>query len=184
MVDGIRATSVARTLRDLAAVVAGRRLERAFDEAERRRLLDLPALEDVQTRRQACPGARAFAGLLGQIREQPWTRSELEERFLELCTGAGLPPPVVNGSLLGFEVDFHWPSRGLIVEVDGFDFHRTRASFERDRARDARLQVAGHRVLRVTQRRLEIEPWEAIDDVAALLRRPQPEALQPPRRPP
>jgi very-short-patch-repair endonuclease len=35
----------------------------------------------------------------------------------------------------GFEVDFLWRERRLIVETDGFRHHRTRRAFERDRAR-------------------------------------------------
>ena len=43
--DAIPVTSVARTLLDLAEVVPTRQLERAFEEAERLRVLDLGALE-------------------------------------------------------------------------------------------------------------------------------------------
>jgi very-short-patch-repair endonuclease len=84
-------------------------------------------------------------------------RSELEERFLVLCREAGLPPPAVNVRLAGHEVDMAWADRRLVVELDGFAYHRTHAAFERDRARDASLQLAGHRVLRVTARRLARE---------------------------
>jgi hypothetical protein len=54
-----------------------------------------------------------------------------------------------------------------MVEADGFEFHGHRAAFERDRARDAEMQVAGYRVLRLTHRRLDEEP----EKVAAQLRR-------------
>jgi hypothetical protein len=40
----------------------------------------------------------------------------------------------------GFTVDAVWPAQQLIVELDGYAFHGTRAAFERDRARDAELQ--------------------------------------------
>jgi very-short-patch-repair endonuclease len=45
-----------------------------------------------------------------------------------------------------------------VVEVDGFAYHAGRAAFERDRARDADLQAAGLRVMRVTWRQLVEEP--------------------------
>jgi very-short-patch-repair endonuclease len=70
----------------------------------------------------------------------------------------------------GFEVDMAWPAQRLVVELDGFGYHRTRAAFERDRLRDARLQVAGFRVLRITQRRLESEPQRVVGELRALLR--------------
>ncbi|MBN1527772.1 MAG: type IV toxin-antitoxin system AbiEi family antitoxin domain-containing protein [Thermoleophilaceae bacterium] len=149
-VDGIPVTSAARTLRDLAAVVPARRLERAFEEAERLRVLDLGALEAVAARRRGKRGATAFALLLGTAIEPDLTRSELERRFLELCRAAGLPRPSINAVVEGTEVDFHWAESGLVVEVDGFENHRTRAAFERDRERDMRLQLAGYRVVRLT----------------------------------
>ena len=167
--SGIPVTSVARTLRDLAAVEPRRRLERAFEEAERLGLLDLRALESVGERRRDYPGSRVFAELLGGRHDPARTRSELEFRFVELCHEAGLPAPVVNGRVLGLEVDFHWPGRSLIVEVDGYAYHRTRASFERDRARDGRLHTAGYVVLRLTARRLQGDAAAAMSQVRALL---------------
>jgi very-short-patch-repair endonuclease len=59
-------------------------------------------------------------------------------------------------------VDFLWPEQRLIVEVDGYEFHRSREAFERDRARDAALLAAGHRVMRVTWRQLTSEPRRLI----------------------
>jgi very-short-patch-repair endonuclease len=71
----------------------------------------------------------------------------------------------VNATVAGLEVDFYWPRPKLVVEVDGWAFHRTRAAFERDRRRDARLAAAGIRVLRLTDRQLATTP----DDVARAL---------------
>ena len=53
------------------------------------------------------------------------------------------------------EVDFLWSPQRLVVEVDGFAYHASRAAFERDRLRDAELQAAGYRVIRVTWRQIE-----------------------------
>ena len=63
---------------------------------------------------------------------------------------------------LGFESDFAWGDHGLVVEVDGFAFHRTRGAFERDRARDAVLAAAGVRTLRFTARQVERRPVEVV----------------------
>ena len=76
------------------------------------------------------------------------TRSEAEQRLLELIRQAGLPAPETNARLLGYEVDFLWRAQKLVVEVDGFAFHSTREAFERDRRRDTTLQAAGYRVIR------------------------------------
>jgi very-short-patch-repair endonuclease len=79
-------------------------------------------------------------------------------------------------NVAGFEVDAAWLGRQLIVELDGYAFHRTRAAFERDRARDIALQVAGYRVLRVTSRRLLDEPTEVVRAIRLLLRPADPPA--------
>jgi very-short-patch-repair endonuclease len=74
------------------------------------------------------------------------TRSELEEMFLRLCDDHGLPRPDVNVCIEGMECDFVWRDARLIVEVDGYAFHRR--SFAADRERDVVLKLAGWEVLR------------------------------------
>ena len=162
-------TSVARTLVDLAGVVDMRRLRRAVDAAERRHLFDLTQVERLMAR-----GRRGVAALRAIFRDYsgpPPTRSELERRFVELCREAGVPPPRVNRLVAGLEVDMSWPQARLVVELDGYDFHRTRADFERDRERDAVLQLAGYRVLRITHRRLDRQPATIVAQLSALLSR-------------
>jgi very-short-patch-repair endonuclease len=44
-------------------------------------------------------------------------------QLLELVREAGLPLPVVNARIAGYEVDFHWPAARLIVETDGRETH-------------------------------------------------------------
>jgi hypothetical protein len=85
------------------------------------------------------------------------TRSELERRFLRVVEEAGLPAPLMNQRIEGFEVDAVWPEQRLVVELDGWEFHRTREAFERDRERDAVLTAAGWRPMRLTARGLHAE---------------------------
>ncbi len=54
-----------------------------------------------------------------------------------------------------------------MVEADSWAFHRHRAAFEDDRARDSTMQAEGYRVIRLTHRRLTKDP----DKAAAQLRR-------------
>ena len=82
---------------------------------------------------------------------------------------ARLPRPETNVRVAGYEVDFLWRDHKLVVEVDGFAFHATRAAFERDRARDATLQAAGYRVIRLTWRQLTDEPHAVVARLASLL---------------
>lgn len=43
----------------------------------------------------------------------------------------------------------------LIVEVDGYEFHSTRADFEEDRRRDAASSALGYRTLRFSHAQVE-----------------------------
>jgi hypothetical protein len=170
--EGIPVTSVSRTLLDLAPVVQPRQLRRAIDEAEQLGLFDSRTVERLIRRSHGHHGLRALQGALREYRgPPPPTRSELERRFLTVCGDAGLPPPQVNIFVAGWEVDVAWPARRLVVELDGYAFHRSRSSFEKDRERDTALQLAGYRVLRITHRRLDQKPAHVVNAVRSLLRR-------------
>jgi very-short-patch-repair endonuclease len=164
--DGIRVTTPARTLIDLADVLTPRQLERALDEAHYLRL----DLSDLRPR----PGRRG-SGLLARVLARhehgtTRTRTDLEERMLDLCRRFGLPTPEVNTTIDGYEVDFLWRDQRLIVETDGWQAHGTRSAFESDRRRDADLVAAGWRVLRISYARLETEPEWVAKRIAAALR--------------
>jgi very-short-patch-repair endonuclease len=79
----------------------------------------------------------------------------LERRFIRFCQTRGLPLPAVNVPVGPFTVDCLWRQERLVVELDGWTYHRDRESFEADRRRDAWLQANGHRIMRVTDRRMK-----------------------------
>ncbi len=152
-VRGVPVTSVARTIIDLSRTLKGRELEALVDRADQRGIVDFAAL------RAATP-----ASLQAVLRSYApaATRSELEERFLTLCDDHGIARPETNAHVEGFEVDFVWRDRRLIVEVDGYAYHRSPSTFEDDRERDVRLQIAGWTVLRFTWRQItERTAWVA-----------------------
>lgn len=167
-VEGIAVTSVARTLVDLAGVVRADALAKAVDRAEILRVFDGRAVEAALARGAGRRGTAALRAVIAT--ERSFTRSELERYFLALAEGHGLPWPRTNVRLLGHEIDALWEAQRLVVEVDSWAFHGTRRAFERDRAKDAALQVAGFRVLRVTHRRLRRDAKGVAADVRALLR--------------
>jgi hypothetical protein len=174
VVDGIPATTAPRTLLDLAPVLRPRQLERALNEADVLRLTDDLSLLDLLARYPHRPGAPALRAALEARRAGATvTRSELEELFLELVDGAGLPRPRVNVPIevpgRTFEVDCAWVGRRLAVELDGRGVHHTLPAFERDRERDRLLAVAGWRVVRVTWRQLRDQPHRLAADLRALL---------------
>jgi hypothetical protein len=102
-------------------------------------------------------GGAVYVSVCETSTAHPRTRNELEAWFLALVRDAALPEPLVNSSLTApdhprLEVDFCWPTHHLIVELDGWDTHHTRAAFDSDRARDAALTAAGCKVPRFTWR--------------------------------
>lgn len=168
--DEIPVTTVARTLPDLAEVVPVKQLERAVEEAERLRVFDREAVDSLCAQMSGRHGIRPLRIVLGRYEPvSQLTRSELERRFLELCRGAEIPLPQVNTQVAGYEVDTCWTDRYLIVELDGHEFYSSRSAFEADRIRDADLQLAGYAVIRITHRRLEMEPEAAMQKVRGLL---------------
>jgi predicted transcriptional regulator of viral defense system len=155
-IDGIAVTSVPRTLLDLASQLAPNQLDRAFWEAERLALIDPPQLRSLMARSHGARGVRRLRALAGRLLPpEVTTRSVLERRFFELCREEGLPLPALNERVHGFEVDALWPEQRLIVELDGRAYHRGADAFETDRIRDATLQLAGYRVIRLTDRTLD-----------------------------
>ena len=156
--EAITVTTPMQTLADLATALPRRQIEKACENAEALRMLDVRRLD------AAHPGAKRLADIVDTHDLGTFTRSETEDAFLELCDRYGIRRPRVNYLVEGFEVDFCWPEERLIVETDG-RHHATRAAFEADRARDALLTARGWRVMRFTRRRIR----RAADDVAALV---------------
>jgi very-short-patch-repair endonuclease len=170
VVDGIPVTSLARSLLDYAVLASLQSVRTALEAAERRELLDAGSLEDLLARSRRHPGFKRLTGALAQMRgPAPWTQSELENRFHALIRDGGIPEPEANVFVGGELVDAVWRSSRLVVEVDGYDTHKTRSQFEADRRRDAKLQVAGFRVLRLTQPRIDHDPRAVIRELRALL---------------
>jgi very-short-patch-repair endonuclease len=166
---GIPVTTVSRTLFDLAEFVNFERLESAWEEADRLNLLELKAVEQVCERGYGRRALRPIRRLLAEARAPEITRSPLEDVFAAFCREHRVPMPVFNTTVLGFEVDALWPQPRLAAELDSWEFHSHRAAFERDRARDAALQAAGYRTIRITHRRLTSEPTSVLTQIRVLL---------------
>ncbi len=166
---GLPVTAPWRTLVDLADTATDHELERATHEAITRRLLNARRLRAELDGYRGRRGVGRLKKLLEDDGPSTVTRSEAEERFLALVRSAGLPAPEVNVLVHGHEVDFLWREQGLVVEVDGFQFHSTREAFERDRRRDAELQSAGLRVLRVTWRQVVGAPYATLTNLVRSL---------------
>jgi very-short-patch-repair endonuclease len=148
--SGIPTTTLGRTLVDLAEAVPSHELQRALHQAE---------IMYSLTSRELCAAAihgRKHAGTLAAPRDR--SRSELERDFKRLCERHEIERPQNNAKIEGMEVDFVWPERGVVVELDGWRYHRTRHAFETDRERDAVLATGGWRVLRFSYRQVTERP--------------------------
>jgi hypothetical protein len=171
--DGIPTTTVARTLLDLAAILDRPQLERAIEQAEALRLSDATPLAALVTRYPGRRGTAVLKAILGaENRTAGMSRSELEDRFLRFLAERGLPAPPTNVWLqLGedwIEVDCAWPDQRVVVELDSWAYHGTKAAFRRDRARDRRLKVAGWQPLRITAWDIHEQPQALEAELRAL----------------
>ena len=148
---GIPVTSPNQSLKD--ADLEPYALYRALEEAEKRGYPTSLPLNEVVRLKQAVRG---------------YTRSDAEARFLLLISSAGFPLPLVNHRLNGIETDFHWPHERLVVEVDGWDFHKERPQFEEDRRRGLVHNAAGYTVTRVSAKQLRDEPELALAGIRGI----------------
>ena len=138
---GIPVTSPAQSLKD--ADLQPHELYRALEEAEDRGYPTTFPLNAVFKLKQAVRGR---------------TRSDAEARFLLLCHQNGIELPLVNHMLNGIETDFHWPRARMVLEVDGWEFHKERLQFEEDRRRGLVHSGAGWQVIRASARQVEHRP--------------------------
>ena len=157
---GIPVTSPARTLLDLATQATPRNLARAVEEAL---VLKLVTEHSLNAQFVRYPNHRGITATRQAMPQAPkLTRSEAERRLLELIRAAGLPEPETNVRVAGREVDFFWRDHALVVEVDGYAFHASRAAFERDRRRDVALRAHGIDTVRVSWTQIVDEPMALV----------------------
>lgn len=168
-VDSVPVTAAARTLCDLAAVADSRTLERAVARAARNGLITSDEIDGLVEQRRGRLGGPLLRAVVQREGRPAFTRSEVEDSFLDLIRGTGLAPPRVNVVLHGREVDFLWEYEGVVVEIDGFAYHSSRRSFASDRRRDGRFMARGIRVLRFTWEQVVHEPKATLVTLAQAL---------------
>lgn len=176
--NGLRVTTPARTLFDLASVLKEADLEEALDCALRRRSTSLQRLEmEMSSRVGFGQKGRAAMGRLLRERSPDYapTHSVLETRFRRLLKRNRFPLPaqqqVIRRRSGGFaRVDFVYPSIALVIEVDGFSSHSGRSNWEHDLKRQNDLVVDGLRVLRFTWRDLHERETQVVQTLVAVFR--------------
>jgi hypothetical protein len=153
--DGIPVTTAGRALIDLSPGMSFDPLRRAVREAM--------ALKRV-TLKELVGGSKALREIVADGYVP--TESEFEDAVLDLCDTAGFTRPdvgkVVSIGGMRTKPDFRWPEQRLILEADGGRWHDHRLAREDDAARQARLEAAGERVIRVRWRQLVDQPRQTI----------------------
>ena len=175
VVEGVRCTSVSRTLVDLASALSLNQLERAVERAEFREQLDRAEIAEIIARIPRLRGVRNLRKALGaEALRAVGAETELERLALRLILDAGLPRPELQRKLYidspprEIRPDFFWPNTGVILEADG-PHHRRPNQRRRDGERDARLRAHGYTVLRASDEELKHAPLKLLQTLARLL---------------
>jgi Protein of unknown function (DUF559) len=154
---GIPVTRPVRTFLDLATVTGPKTVERAINEADKLNVIDTDALRLALDEHPGQPGIR----MLRQVLDKHTFRlsdDELERLFRPIAASAGLPVPLTKHMVNEFEVDFYWPDLGLVVETDGWRYHRTPSTQTRDALRFQTHTAAGLTPLRFSHWQVKYEP--------------------------
>lgn len=167
-------TAACRTALDLTATLPREEAVVAIDSALRAGAVRPEELAAALRARGPWTNARRAAAVLALASPASGSVPETQARLIFLA--ADLPPPGeqfeirVDARLLA-RVNFAWLLEHLIVEIDGFAHHSSREAFERDRARQNDLVLAGWTVLRFTSALLRDQPTSVAAAVAQALDR-------------
>jgi predicted transcriptional regulator of viral defense system len=141
-----------------------------------RTVIDLAQTTDEATVKRALRQAKFSARELEQLPRHILdlgaapTRSPLEDQVHDLVVRAGLEPPLVNAPYRlptrTVYPDLWWPAIRLIVEVDSREWHDDPLARYEDGKRQAELEAAGERVLRVTSGQMR-QPRQVLDRLRA-----------------
>lgn len=154
---GIPATQPVRTFLDLATVAGPKTVERAVNEADKLDVIDADSLRRALDEYPGQPGVRRLRRILDEHTFR-LSDDELERLFRPLAAAAGLPVPLTKHMVNRYEVDFFWPSLGLVVETDGWRYHRTPSAQTRDALRFQVHTAAGLTPLRFSHYQVKYEP--------------------------
>jgi len=168
--NGIPVTTPVRTLIDLATELTPSRLERAVNEADKRDLIDPESLRAALDSHAGEPGVRPLRTLLDRQTFR-LSDTELEVLFRPIVAKAGLPIPHTKEMVNGYEVDFYWPGLGLVVETDGWRYHRTASAQTRDALRDQTHTASGLTTLRFSHYQVKYEPRHVCEILARVAAR-------------
>jgi hypothetical protein len=166
--NGVRLTSVARTLTDLLRFLSARDAVVAIDAALNRGLTTLDELVRMAEETGALPVLMQLLPLCDGRSESP-----LETISRLALLDLGIPRPELqhevrdaSGQLIA-RVDFWWEESLTVGEADGLTKYETAEDLRREKVRQARLEQLVRHVVRWTLDEISTEP----EAVASRLRR-------------
>lgn len=171
-VRGLRATTVARALLDVAPRTPPDALRRLVHEAQYRRLVDALSLQGTI---DAHPGHPGLANLRAIDPAPRGIESELERRLRRALRLVPGPPPTRQFRLTlpsgrRIRADAAYVEERVLVEADGRTAHARMRAFGEDRARDNETLEIGWTPLRYTWADVD-RPGTVARQVTALLGR-------------
>ncbi len=169
---GVRVTSPARTMLEIAPRTAMRTLDRFHNELRMRNLISNEQLIDVATRNRTHPGAAILLELAGASGGEA-KRSMLEVDWARFARRHRLPEHEMNVHVAGHRVDVLFTPQRLVVELDGWATHGTRHAYEGDRSQDSEILArTGIPTIRITREGFRRDPAaQALRILAVLARR-------------
>jgi hypothetical protein len=150
-------TQPVRTFLDLTTIAGPKTVERAINEADKLDVIDADSLRRALDDYPGQPGVRPLRRILDEHTFR-LSDDELERLFRPIAAAAGLSTPLTKHMVNEFEVDFFWPDLGLVVETDGWRYHRTPSAQTRDALRFQVHVAAGLTPLRFSHYQVKYEP--------------------------
>lgn len=167
-VNGVPVTDPISTLVDLASCAPEWQVEQAINAADRLDLVDPETLRATVPGLAPRPGKACIRRLTGC---DTLTDTGLERKFLAIVRAANLPSPRTQAMVSGYRVDFFWPDLGLVVEADGWRYHRTSGEQAVDQRRDQAHARGGLTTLRFSEDQIRYEPRAVQRTLTAVFRR-------------
>jgi hypothetical protein len=173
-VEGIRVTTIARTVFDLAGILAFDEFERITEALLLARRLEMRQLErTIETlARRGKPGSRTARDFVTlRLGDDP--RSTRLERFgRSVLRSTGLPSPVAQYPIPWSgtrRFDDAYPESKLAIEWDSRSWHSQRGAMRSDRQRDREAALHGWIVVRFTWQDVIERPDEVSSTVRSLI---------------
>jgi len=161
LLDGIRLTTVERTLVDLGGAVSPSVVERSLESAARRKLVTPAGALRAAESSNSKGSATLRRLIVRRGLDIPPTESDAETLFVQLVREMGLPNPrrqvlVILGGVK-YRLDFAWPDLRLAVEIDGAAVHGP-GQLGRDLRRQNQIVLDGWLLIRFTWQMVALDP--------------------------